>query len=38
MLKFTGAGLGYRRDLADGFLSLTDNNIINFMEVAQKTG
>ncbi|HHW7506358.1 TPA: DUF692 domain-containing protein [Mannheimia haemolytica] len=34
MLKFTGAGLGYRRDLADGFLSLTDNSIINFMEVS----
>lgn len=34
MLKFQGAGLGYRRDLADGFLSLQDNSIINFMEVS----
>jgi hypothetical protein len=33
MLKFTGAGLGYRRDLADGFLSLQDNSIINLSSV-----
>ncbi|GJJ81008.1 HvfB family MNIO-type RiPP peptide maturase [Pasteurella canis] len=32
MLK--GAGLGYRRDLADDFLSLPTENVIQFMEVA----
>lgn len=30
----TGSGLGYRRDLADGFLNLEDNNLVNFMEVS----
>ena len=29
-----GAGLGYRRDLADDFLNLSSNNAIQFMEVA----
>lgn len=29
-----GAGLGYRRDLADNFLNLSSNNAIQFMEVA----
>ena len=29
-----GAGLGYRRDLADDFLNLSSNNVIQFMEVA----
>ena len=29
-----GAGLGYRRDLADDFLHLSSNNAIQFMEVA----
>ena len=29
-----GAGLGYRRDLADDFLNLSPNNAIQFMEVA----
>ena len=29
-----GAGLGYRRDLADDFLNLLSNNAIQFMEVA----
>ena len=29
-----GAGLGYRRDLADDFLNLSSNNAIRFMEVA----
>lgn len=29
-----GAGLGYRRDLADDFLNLSSNNSIQFMEVA----
>ena len=29
-----GAGLGYRRDLADDFLNLLSNNAIRFMEVA----
>ena len=29
-----GAGLGYRRDLADNFLNLSPNNAIQFMEVA----
>ena len=29
-----GAGLGYRRDLADDFLNLSSNNEIQFMEVA----
>lgn len=33
-MNFKGAGLGYRRDLAEGFLSLADNSVINFMEVA----
>ena len=28
-----GAGLGYRRDLADDFLNLSSNNAIQFMEV-----
>ena len=29
-----GAGLGYRRDLANDFLNLSSNNAIQFMEVA----
>ena len=29
-----GAGLWYRRDLADDFLNLSSNNAIRFMEVA----
>lgn len=29
-----GAGLGYRRDLADDFLNLSSNNAIQFMEIA----
>lgn len=29
-----GAGLGYRRDLANDFLNLSSNNAIRFMEVA----
>ena len=29
-----GAGLGYRRDLADDFLNLSSNNAIQFMEAA----
>ncbi|MDO4435932.1 MAG: DUF692 family protein [Cardiobacteriaceae bacterium] len=33
-MHLKGAGLGYRRDLAQGFLELTDNSVINFMEVA----
>ena len=31
-----GAGLGYRRDLADDFLNLSSNNAIQFMEVASE--
>ena len=33
-----GAGLGYRRDLADDFLNLSSNNAIQFMEVAPENG
>ncbi|MGC6405115.1 DUF692 domain-containing protein [Bisgaard Taxon 45] len=33
-MMLQGAGLGYRRDLAEDFLLLPDNSVINFMEVA----
>ena len=33
-MMLQGAGLGYRRDLADDFLNLSSNNAIQFMEVA----
>ncbi|SPX43362.1 Protein of uncharacterised function (DUF692) [Haemophilus influenzae] len=33
-MKLQGAGLGYRRNLAEDFLQLPSNNAIQFIEVA----